>query len=68
MILLPPFLSLTRRGERHEHEGEDDDDGVEERYFAKNLEGKRWWIDEICKGVRTLEKETKMKEIGAKWE
>ena len=40
--------------------------GVDERYFVKNLEGKRWWIDEICKGVRTLEKETKIKEIGAK--
>ena len=32
----------------------------------KNLEGKRWWIDETYKGVRTLEKETKMREIGVK--
>ena len=68
VILLPPLLSLSRRGERDMNMKVKVNMmmGVDERYFVKNLEGKRWWIDEICKGVRTLEKETKIKEIGAK--
>ena len=34
--------------------------------FVRNLEGKRWWIDGICKGGRTLERETKVREISDK--
>ena len=30
--------------------------------FVRNLKGKRWGIDETCKGGRTLEKETRERE------
>ena len=31
--------------------------------LVRNLEEKKCWIDEICKGGRTLERETKVREI-----
>ena len=48
---------------------EDDDDDIEggERMdLVRNIKRKRWWIDGFCKGVRTLERETKVREIWSK--
>ena len=45
VVLFPTSLSLTKRREKYRYEdGDDDDEGVEERCFVMDFEGK---VDEF---------------------